>query len=247
MQLFSVLLGAGSLAGLLLAGWRAPQKEAIRYVDAAVLAMFIALLTSRAVYVAVNWAYYATHLLEIIQVWQGGLSGPGALAGGMLAVIILALGWKFPAGLLADTLQPLVGSITLASWLGCWLGTCSYGPPSAAWFALPARDEWGVMASRVPVQVMGAALTLLITWLIDWAGRRVRVAGLSASIGVFGIAGVLFALSYLRADPVPIWHGLRLEAWGALGLMVISGGVVVVLLARLKLKGLSILKRRVIE
>lgn len=246
MQLFSVLLGAGSLAGLLLAGWRAPQKEAIRYIDAAVLALLIALLASRAVYVAADWGYYSAHPLEIVQVWQGGLSGPGALAGGVLAVIILALGFKFPAGLLADTLFPLVGSLTLASWLGCWLGTCAYGLPSTAWFAVPARDEWGVLASRVPVQVMGAALTLLITWLMDWSSRRLRVAGLSASMGLLGIAGVIFSLSYLRADPVPIWHGLRLEAWGALGLMVISGCVVVVLLVRSKLMRTPILKRRVI-
>ncbi len=245
MQLFSVLLGAGSLAGLLLAGWRAPQKEAIRYIDAAVLALLIALLTSRVVYVAAGWGYYSAHLVEIVQVWQGGLSGPGALAGGVLAVVILAVGWKFPAGLLADTLFPLVGSLTLASWLGCWMGTCAYGPPSTAWFAVPARDEWGVLASRVPVQVIGAALTLLITWLIDWSSRRLRAAGLAASTGLFAIAGVIFVLSYLRADPVPIWHGLRLEAWGALGLMLISICVVVVLLVRLKLKRLSILKRRV--
>ncbi len=245
MQLFSVMLGAGSLLGLLLAGWRAPRKETIRYVDAAVMSLLVALLASRAVFVAVDWGYYAAHPLEIVEVWQGGLSGTGALIGGVLAVVILAAGWKFPAGVLADTLLPLAGALTVTSWLGCWLGTCAYGQASTAWWVVPGRDEWGVLAGRVPVQLMGASLTLLLTWLIDAWGRRLQVAGLSAATGLLGMASVIFALSYLRADPVPIWRGLRLEAWGALGLMALSACTVVVLLVRCKLKRLPILQRRV--
>jgi prolipoprotein diacylglyceryltransferase len=245
MQLFSVLLGAGSLAGLLLAGWRAPKKETIRYVDAAVFSMFIALLISRAVYVGVEWGYYAVHPAEIIQVWQGGLSGIGALAGGVLAVAVLAMGWKFPAGVLGDTLLPLAGALSITAWLGCGVGSCAYGLPSNAWWAVPMRDEWGVVQTRLPVQLIGAAATLLITWLVDWASRRLKVAGLSAAIGLLAISSVVFALSYLRADPVPIWRGLRLEAWGAIGLMGLSGCIVVVLLVRWKLKRQPILQRRV--
>jgi hypothetical protein len=41
---------------------------------------------------------------------------------------------------------------------------------------------------------------------------------------------VLFSLSYLRADPTPIWNGLRLDAWGAAGLMLFSALSLVVLL-----------------
>ena len=55
MQPFSLLLGLGALAGLLLAGWRAPQKERIRYLDAGVLTLLGALLGSRAISVVVNW------------------------------------------------------------------------------------------------------------------------------------------------------------------------------------------------
>jgi hypothetical protein len=47
---------------------------------------------------------------------------------------------------------------------------------------------------------------------------------------------VIFGLSYLRSDPTPIWNGLRLDAWGALGLMIFSGITVVVLLSNWKLK-----------
>lgn len=235
MQLFSVLLGLGALAGLLLVGWRAPKKEPIRYLDAAVFVLFAALVGGRALTVSVNWGYYATHLSEIVKVWLGGLSGIGALVGGVLGVIIISMWWRLPAGILADTIFPLAGALSISSWLGCWADTCAYGLPSKAWWALPARDEWGVLASRIPVQLVGAALTLILVWTID-RSKRLALPGLSAGIGLFGLSLIMFALSYLRADPVPIWQGLRLEAWGSIGLMIFSACIVVVLLVRWRLK-----------
>jgi phosphatidylglycerol---prolipoprotein diacylglyceryl transferase len=240
VQSFSIFLGLGSLAGLLMVGWRAPKKETIRYLDATVAAMFIALVISRLFTVLTNWGYYGSHPAEIPQVWLGGLSSVGALTGGALAILILALGWKLPAGLLADTLFPLVGMLTITSWLGCWFNACSYGSPSSAWWALPVRDEWGIVSSRIPVQLIGAFITLVIVWLADWAARRRTIPGLTSAIGLFGISALLFVLSYLRADPVLIWQGLRLEAWGAIGLLLLSGLLVVVLLVRWKGKKLPV-------
>ncbi len=236
MQLYSLLLGLGAIAGLLLAGWRAPNKEAIRYVDAAAIALFLALVGSRAGFVAVNWDYYAAHPLEILEVWQGGLSSIGALAGAALAVVLLAAWWKLPAGLIADIFLPLAACITITSWLGCWAGSCAYGQPSSDWWALPARDEWGVFANRLPVQLIGAILTLLLLVLLDWLARRVAIRGLAGCLGLFGISAILFGLSYLRADPSLIYQGLRLEAWGAIAMMGLSGLLVVVLLVRGRLR-----------
>jgi phosphatidylglycerol:prolipoprotein diacylglycerol transferase len=236
MQPFSLLLGLGALAGLLLVGWRAPQKEMIRYLDAGVFTLFGALLGSRALTVAVNFNYYQTHMGEIYQVWLGGLSGIGALVGGLLAVFILAVWWRMPLGSLADALLPLAGALTITAWMGCWVDGCGYGVPSSAWWAVPARDEWGVLANRIPVQMMGAASTLVIIWLLDRSSKRLSVHGMSASIGLFGLSAVVFGLSYLRSDPTPIWNGLRLEAWGAIGLMIFSSVAVVVLLLRWKYK-----------
>jgi len=236
MQPFSLLLGLGALTGLLLAGWKAPKKETIRYVDAGVGILFGALLGSRAVSVAVNYNYYQSHPGEIFQVWLGGFSSIGAIAGGILALFIIAAWWKIPTGTLADTLLPLVGALTVTAWLECWVDRCSYGVPSHAWWAVPGRDEWGVLAARVPVQLAGATLSLVFIWLLDRVSKRLPASGLSASIGLFGLSGVIFGLSYLRADPTPIWQGLRLEAWGAIGLMIFSAITVVVLLVGWKIK-----------
>ena len=65
---------------------------------------------------------------------------------------------------------------------------------------------------------------------------RSPIPGLVAAIGLFGISAVIFTLSFLRADPIPIVNGLRLEAWAAVGLMIISLSAVVVLLLHWKFK-----------
>jgi prolipoprotein diacylglyceryltransferase len=199
-------------------------------VDAGALTLLGALLGSRALTVVVNWTYYQSNTSEIYQVWQGGLSGIGALTGGLLTEIIIARWWKIPVGVLADVLLPLAGTLTVTAWMGCWVDGCGYGNMSGAWFAVSARDEWGVLADRAPVQLIGAISTLILIWLVDRAGKHLPIKGMSACLGLFGLSTIVFMLSYMRADPIPIWNGLRLEAWGAVSLMIFSSLTVVVLL-----------------
>jgi phosphatidylglycerol:prolipoprotein diacylglycerol transferase len=198
-------------------------------------ALFGALIGSRAATVMVNFPYYQTHPGEIIQVWLGGLSGIGALAGGALSIFIISKWKNIDRGALADALFPLAGTVMVTAWLGCWLDSCSYGFPSDAWWALPVKDEWGMTATRVPVQLIGALSTLAMVWLLEWATKRFPTCGLSALIGLFGLSTEMFLLSFLRADPTPILNGLRLDAWGALVLMVLSAAGALIITIRLRL------------
>jgi prolipoprotein diacylglyceryltransferase len=212
------------------------QKDAIRYLDAGLGILLAALVGGRIFAVVMNWGYYQSHPGEILQVWLGGLSGIGALVGGSLAIMFIAGWWKVPFGALADSFFPLAGTLTVTAWLGCWVDSCGYGVPSSAWWALPGRDIWGVLANRVPVQLMGASLTLILIWLLERAGKQLPHPGMSATIGLFGISAEIFALSFLRLDPTPTWQGLCVDAWGALGLMIFSAVTEVVLLVRWKYK-----------
>ncbi len=234
MQPFSLLIALGVLAGLALIALRAPDKERLHYVDAGIVTLIGALISSRVVAVAVNWAYYVNHPGEIFQVWLGGLSGIGALTGGIITVFIMAAWWKIPFGALADAMLPLAGTVTVAAWMGCWVDSCSYGLPSTAWWAMPARDEWGIRTNRIPVQFLGALLTLILIWGIDQIVDHHTTHGMRAALGLLGVSAVIFGLSYVRIDPIQVWNGLRLDAWGALGLMIFSSIAVVVLLLRWK-------------
>ncbi len=216
MYLFSLLLGFGAALGLLWVGLQSPEGEALQAVNAGLVALFGGLLVGRLAYVAAHWQYFQAHRGEILQLFLGGLAWPGALAGGVLAVIIYAALTSQSAGRLLDALLPLLGMVAFSAWLACWLDGCAYGPVAQGWWALPARNEWGVIARRVPVQLIGAVSVLLILVLVDRFRERMPLPGQAGLLALCVLALQLLGLSFLRADPSPSWQGLHLESWAAL-------------------------------
>lgn len=232
VYLFSILLGSGAAIGLLWAGLQSHKDEAVMVVNAGLVALLGGLLAGRATYAAVHWSYFQLHKAEIPRLFLGGLSWPGALAGGILAVFVYAALVRRPAMHFLDALLPLAGTVAVGAWLGCWLDGCAYGPPIQAWWALPARNEWGTIARRVPVQLMGAVLILITVGLVDLYRPRLRIAGQAALLALFAFGVQMFCLSFLRADAVPAWLGLHLETWSALLLAACSLFVLLVLVLR---------------
>jgi len=202
--------------------WQAPEKQVFRHLDAGLWVLVGGLVGSRAAYVLYNWSYYRAHPLDIPQVWLGGLSGPGALAGALLALLLVALVTRQRLAILADAVLPLGLTLTLTGWLACWQAGSAYGAETTSWWGMPARDEWGRMALRFPVQLTGALLTVGIIALLDGVRRWLITPGATASLGLLGLSLESFGLSFLRADPPLAWYGLRLEAWTALGFTGVS-------------------------
>jgi phosphatidylglycerol:prolipoprotein diacylglycerol transferase len=236
MSTFSLMISLGALAGLVMVAMRAPKKLAARYVDAGLVVLVCALVGSRLVFALTNWGYFRLHPSEIYQVWLGGLSASGALLGAFTAILILRAARGFFPGPLADGLLPLLGSLSIAAWLGCWIDGSAYGHPTTAWYALPASDEWGAVAGRLPVQLLGALLTLIVFVGLEQARGRYRQPGMVAGLGLLGWAMIFFGLSFLRADPAQAWQGLRLEAWGALGVAGVGLASLLVGLLRYRMK-----------
>ncbi len=228
IYVFSLLLGLGATLGLAWVVTQAPPKEARPRVDAALWAMLGGLLGGRIAFVLVNWVYYRDHLWEALEIYQGGLSWPGALIGGALALLLAAKLIHNSPGKLADAMLPLVASLTVSAWLGCWLTGCAYGHPADKLWGIPAVDEWGELSPRWPTQLIGAMLALALFWVLDrttkWpiTPEWVKRPGSAAGLGVLGISLEMLALSFLRADPSPGWQGLRLDAWAALGLALVT-------------------------
>lgn len=229
---FSLLLGLGAGLGLAWAAGRAKPRRVSGLLDAGLASLLGALLGGRLVYVALNWPYFAAHLGEIPQVQLGGLAWPGAALGAALALLLLAPLTHVPFGEMLDALIPLGTVMAVCAWLACWLDGIAYGPALNAWWALPARDEWGTLAPRLPLQLLCAALTLGLAWLVDRPRGRARRELLRrldsffperpAVLWVSGFSLILLGFSLLRADPSPAWLGLRLDAWAALAMVVIS-------------------------
>lgn len=202
--------------------WQAPQKFRLPSVNAGLWALLGALGGGRLVYIAVNWAYYHQHWVEVIQVFEGGLSWPGALAGGLVMIIIYARRFHKSTGELLWTLFPLLSSLFVFVCLACWVDGCVYGRETVSNISLPALDELGHLSQRIPIQLYGALAAVLWFILVDNQAERFSCPALAGWASIFGVAVILLVMEYLRADPAIIVNGLRLSAWAAVGFMVVS-------------------------
>jgi phosphatidylglycerol:prolipoprotein diacylglycerol transferase len=215
MLVFPLFLGAGAAFGLVLITWRANERRALTLLDDAIWVLLGSLLVGRAVFVALTWSYFQAHLLEVPGFWAGGMSGPGSLAGGIITVLIL-IRIRKEKGSLFDDLLPLAGSLAVFAWLACWEAGIAFGKPVQGWLGLPAKDEWGLVSSRLPVQLAGALLTLGLIYLVDRFRSRLALPGQQGFAGLAGLGLVLALLSFYRGDLASSLAGLRLDAWAGL-------------------------------
>jgi prolipoprotein diacylglyceryltransferase len=233
---FSFILGLGIAFGLIWSTWQytAIPKLVHDRVRIAAFALPAALIGGRVVYVFINWVYFRHNLLEIPQIWLGGISWAGALAGSMLSLPLAARGLGMPADLIADRLFPLATSIISSTWIASWLAGYAYGIETQAWWGVPARDEWGTLVTRWPTQLVGALAALGIHWVVEQFQFRkwLRTPGLAASLEIAGLCLTIFALTPLRADSVPRWNGAPLDAWASIAFFLLSALIAVLLFKR---------------
>jgi phosphatidylglycerol:prolipoprotein diacylglycerol transferase len=213
---FALILGAAASLGLAWTALEAPRRQVLPALNAGLCALAGGLAGARLAHVAAHWSYFQEHGLELVQIQQGGLAWPGALAGGLLGIAIYAGLSHQNSGALADLLIPLGTAVAVSAWMACWLDGCAYGAPASGWWGLPARDEWGEWGRRIPVQLLGALLSLGIYALVQRARAFMPVPGQAALLAVLLFSAGMFALSWLRYDPAPLAGLLRLEAWAAL-------------------------------
>jgi prolipoprotein diacylglyceryltransferase len=255
----SLLLGLGASLGLAWAAWGVDEEFRLKLLDAGLLVLLGGLVGGRTAFVAAHWTYFSSHLIEIPQISLGGMSGAGALAGGGLVLVLLSWNRRVPearsqvnaarlaTGLesLGDSLLPMLVTLSVCAWLACWLDGCAYGETTGAWWGVPARDETGAIARRVPLQLIGASLTLVWFAAIGWDFRRGlrlganhgtrrkernqgargltrSVPGLKTGLGLLGFSLQLLGVSFLRADAGLIWRSLRLDSWAEIALAALA-------------------------
>lgn len=116
----------------------------------------------------------------------------------MLALVLFAVIFRQPLGQLADDMLPLLVTLSVTGWLGCWLAGCAYGAPLDEWWGLLASDEWGRVTRRWPVQAVGALLSLSVIWLVDQLPQERLPSGSAFVLGVLGISITNFFMSLVR-------------------------------------------------
>jgi prolipoprotein diacylglyceryltransferase len=200
------------------------------WANISLIVLSASLLGARLSYVWINWAHFSGHLGEIPQIWLGGLTWPGAVVGAWLA--ILALPFLFqtsrsrgahpgrlpPVGWFADRLYPLLPPIAVTAWLANWQAGVAYGVllPAGSLLGMPSLDETGSYNPHFPLQLLAALSLLADFWLMEMRARPLRRPGQLSRRAFFRLLLNLLVVSLLRADPAPLWNGLRVDAWIAL-------------------------------
>lgn len=187
---------------------------------AAVWTLAGGLLLARLGFAAAYGGYYLRHPLEVLWLWQGGLSGAGGLLGGLLGLAVYsrlsASSWARNADRLA--IPALLAA--MSCWIGCWLDGCAYGLPLGSSIPLfTTADMFATRVARWPAALIGLLPLLAGFALLFDQGRR-RPAGRKAALAFTAIAlGILLA-SLVRADPMPLLLGARLDTLAGLALSI---------------------------
>jgi len=194
---YGILVAAAFLAAMAHWTWAARRRgwPASLGQDVAVWAMFGGIIGGRVAYILANWTHYAAAPMEILRVDHGGLVYYGGLAGGALAVSLLALRRPYPFWTFADY---AIGGIPLGHALGrvgCFINGCCYGAETDGPLGLISAG-----ARRIPAQLLESAANLIVyAVLLKLAAGRPRPGRVFAAyLMTYGAAR--FVMEFLRAD-----------------------------------------------
>jgi phosphatidylglycerol:prolipoprotein diacylglycerol transferase len=106
LHYYGIIMGAAILTGIM-AIYKITQKfyteiNADIIFDIAPIVIIGAILGARIYYCTICWSYYSWHLIEIPQIWLGGMSIHGGLLGGLICGIIYAKKYNLPILKLCD-------------------------------------------------------------------------------------------------------------------------------------------------
>lgn len=216
---YPALVNLGLLLGAVLVflGARRRDMDGRTVVDASLAAALGGLLLARAGYVGIHWSYYADHLQQAVQPWDGGLLWQGALLGGLIGAATVGTLRGTSVARLLDLLTPAAASLAMFAWLACFMVGCAWGVETypgegLLWaLSLDLPDLYGIREPRVAVQLLGAgwSLVLLMATLVlqrrPWRDGALFSAWLTLhSLGSLG-------LGFLRADEMVSVIGWRID------------------------------------
>lgn len=230
---YFVGLGLCAACGVMILSHRARARAAV---DVFLVALVGAIVVGRAVYVALDWRYFAAHPDEITRLTDGGLVWHGAFVGALLAAAVMSRARGLNIRRVMDTGALILPLMAYAGWWGCAAARCAYGAEvvNLADYAPPLvweqPDIYGLVAPRFATQALGAwlavgvlALAVVLTVRGGLAGRRLGLLVMLFSAGMLVIDG-------LRGDIMPPSGGLSALQW--LDILGMSFGAVLFIMTR---------------
>lgn len=147
-------------------------------------------------------------LVDLVAVWNGGMSLLGGLIGAVLAGGIVARRARLPIVPMLDMAAPgLALGIAIGRFSDLIIGDHLGKPTSLPWgfaYAGGMHPLQGVPAMGTvvhPVALYDMLLTTTLLLVLLWFARRPRAAGSSIALFVLWYAGSRVATDFLRTDP----------------------------------------------
>jgi prolipoprotein diacylglyceryltransferase len=184
-------------------------------------AFAVGLVGARAGYVLTYLDYFRLYPVESLWLWQGGLSGAGAMLGALVGTGAYVRLSHLPLKQISDELAIPAMIITIGSWAGCWLEGSVYGIGLEAEIPLlMTRDMFGEISARWPAALIGLLPAIAALYVLTRGRAQRWKSGCQAALASSAAAlGILLA-SLVRADPLPILFQLRLDTLAGLLLSV---------------------------
>jgi len=167
-----------------------PEEKVFDLVFVVVLSGF---LGARLFYVIQEWYWYRSHLLEIFQIWEGGLVYYGGMIASFLAFFLYCRSSRLPFLASVDFVMPFIALTHAFGRVGCFLNGCCYG-------------RWGQ-----PVQLYEALFNLVLFWILRRRYGRRRFRGEVISLYLILYPAGRFVLEFLRGDQHPWLASLTLH------------------------------------
>lgn len=194
---------------------------------------------ARLYHVIHEWsAVYSKDPILALQVWNGGLGIPGAVAGGALAIWLYTRWKHLPTGRWFDIFVIAVPLGQAIGRLGNYVNQELYGPPTTLPWGIPIDaahrvPEWAnltlypVATTRfVPLFAYEAILSLVTLGLMLWISRRFAARLYDGDLLLVFIMCYGLVRSYLETYRVQNWiiAGIPTATWLGIGGFLLAGG-----------------------
>ena len=223
MSVFSFLIGFGASIALLRLALTVDAHQRLRWLMNGLIVLAAALLGARLASVLLHSNYYSNRSSDVFNIGAGGLWWPGALAAGLLAALVISLTRRGAFALSMDKFCVMLLPLAVSFWLASWSAGVAYGErlDPSIWWGLPMLDIAGITANRVPVQPAAALTLLLLLGGLEWWWKKKLKAGRRMLFLILLLAGHTLVFSFMRADPIFHWLGLRLDTWACLFMILV--------------------------
>jgi phosphatidylglycerol:prolipoprotein diacylglycerol transferase len=214
--------------------WKSTRGSSLgeeKVLDAVVLTIVGGFLGARLLFVLSNPQFFLEDPWQILAVFKGGLSFWGGLLGGMVAVVIIARRYHYPAMQFLDLAAPATAVGAAIGYVGAFFGGSSYGAVTSLSWGITMV---GLPGKRQPSQLLEALFEVVILVVLLRLRRAQPFSGFLALSYLSVYSGGRFVFEILRGDRTEMWGPLSQAQVVSMIVFAVSFGLIYLNIVRLQ-------------